>query len=173
MKTNTFVRDMDLEGVDVFDGRKFEIVSDGLTLLFGAQLDIDTTLVSLLHRDGTARRTAADNNGAALKQANRLKGTPFQELSEERGRARLVSLAAEVGERLSEKTAQSFRALAKAHAQTAPLIPQKSVKAAWLRRWCNILASSAAKAFAWYFLNKHPSPGTAAEVPQMHEVLEG
>ena len=50
MRTNTFVRDMDLEGVHGLDGR-----TDGLTLWHEAQLAIDTTLVSLLHRDGAAQ----------------------------------------------------------------------------------------------------------------------
>ena len=59
VRTNTFVRDMDLEGVHVLDGRRLEVVADGLTLWHGAQLAIDTTLVSPLHRDGTARRTAS------------------------------------------------------------------------------------------------------------------
>ena len=101
---------------------------------------LDTTLVSMLHRDGTARRTAADRNGAPLKQARRLKESTYPELSGEGGRARLVVLAAEVGGRWSEETAQFLRALAKAHAQTAPLILQNRVKAAWLRRWSNVLA---------------------------------
>ena len=101
---------------------------------------LDTTLVSPLHRDGTARRTAADRNGAPLKQARRLKESTYPELSGEGGRARLVVLAAEVGGRWSEETAQFLRALAKAHAQTAPLILQNRVKAAWLRRWSNVLA---------------------------------
>ena len=80
-------------------------------------------------------------------------------------------LAAEVGGRWSEETAQFLRALAKAHAQTAPLILQNRVKAARLRRWSNVLACSAARAFALSLLDKHPSPGTGAEVPQVHEVL--
>ena len=120
MRTNTFVRDMDLEGVDVLDARRLEVVADGLTLWHGAQLAIDTTPVSPMHRDGTARRTAADRNEAALKQARRLKETTCPELSGEGGRARLVVLAAEVGRRWSEETAQFLRALAKAHAQTHP-----------------------------------------------------
>ena len=109
VRTNTFVRDMDLEGVHVLDRRRLEVVADGLTLLHGAQLAIDTTLVSPLHWDGTARRTAADCNGAALKQARRLKETTCPELSGEGGRARLVVLAAEVGGRWSEETRQSAR----------------------------------------------------------------
>ena len=34
---------------------RLEVVADGLTLCHGAQLDIDTTLVSPLHREGNAR----------------------------------------------------------------------------------------------------------------------
>ena len=52
-----------------------------------------------------------------------------------------------------------------------PLILQNRVKAAWLRRWSNVLAWSAARDFALSLLNKHPNPGTGAEVPQVHKVL--
>ena len=55
VRTNTFVRDLDLAGVNVLDGRRLEVVADGLTLWHGAQLAKDTTLVSPLQRDGTAR----------------------------------------------------------------------------------------------------------------------
>ena len=171
VRTNTFVRDLDLAGVNVLDGRRLEVVADGLTLWHGAQLAIDTTLVSPLHRDGTARRTAADRDGAALLQARRTKETTYPELSGEGGRARLVVLAAEVGGRWSEETAQFLRALAKASARTAPLILQNRVKAAWLRRWSGVLACSAARAFAWSLLDKPANPGTGADAPPMHEVL--
>ena len=150
---------MDLEGVTVLDVRRLAVVADDLLLWHGAQLAIDTTLVSPLHRDGTARRTAADRNEAALKQARCLKETTDPELSEEGARARLVVPAAEVRERWSEETAH----------QTAPLILQNRVKAAWLRRCSNVLACSAA--FALSLLDKHPNPGTVAEVLQVHEVL--
>ena len=130
MRTNTLVRVLDLAVVNVLDGRRLEVVADGLTLWHGAQLAIDTTWVSPLHRDGTARRTATDRDGAALLQARRTKETTYLELSGEGGRARLVVLAAEVGGRWSEETAQFLRALAKASAQTAPLILQNRVQAA-------------------------------------------
>ena len=45
------VRDMDLEGPNP---RRLEIVEDGLPLCGGAQLAIDTTLISTLHCDGSA-----------------------------------------------------------------------------------------------------------------------
>ena len=93
------VRNLDIEGGNPTDARRLEIVVDGLTLFDGAQLAIDTTLVSPLKRDGTARRRAADHNGAALEDARRKKDRTYPELAGDRGRARLVVLAAEVGER--------------------------------------------------------------------------
>ena len=48
-------RDMDLGHFDALDARRLEVVADGFTLWRGAQLAIDTTLVSPLKTDGTAR----------------------------------------------------------------------------------------------------------------------
>ena len=76
-----------------------EVVADGLTLWQGAQLATDTTLVSPLRRDGSARPRAADHNGAALDEARRRKERTHPELSGDGGRACLVVLAAEVGGR--------------------------------------------------------------------------
>ena len=49
------------------DGRR--LVVDGLLLFGGAQLAVDTTLVSTLHGDGSARRRAVDEDGVALAAA--------------------------------------------------------------------------------------------------------
>ena len=173
VRTNTFVRDMDLEGVNILDGRRLEVVADGLSLWHGAQLAIDTTLVSPLRRDGRARRTAADRNGVALKQARRLKETTYPELSGEDGRARLVVLAAEIGGRWSEETAQFLRALAKAHARSVPLLLQSRVKAAWLRRWSNILACAAARAFRVVPPGQAPEPGNRGRGARDARGVEG
>ena len=54
------VRNLDIEGGNPTDARRLEIVVDGLTIFDGAQLAIDTTMVSPLQRDGTARRRASD-----------------------------------------------------------------------------------------------------------------
>ena len=56
VRLNVFVRDMDLTEPNRLDGRRLEVVADGLPLHGGAQLAIDTTMVSPLQRDGTARR---------------------------------------------------------------------------------------------------------------------
>ena len=65
------------------------VVVDGLHLFGGAQLAVDTTLVSTLHGDGSARRRAADEDGVALAAARKVKETP----SWPRARARLVCVS--------------------------------------------------------------------------------
>ena len=131
MTSNMFVRDMDLAAFDALDNRRLEV----LTLWRGAQLAIDTTMVSPLRRDGTARPRAANHDGAALEDARRRKEATYPELSGEGGRARLVVLAAEVGGRWSVETAQFLTALAKARAEEVPLVLQGRAEAAWVRRW--------------------------------------
>ena len=96
LTTNVFVRDMDLAVFNVMDSRRLEVVADGLTAFRGAQLAIDTTLVSAIRRDGTARPGAATRAGVALAAARRTKERTYPELTGEGGRARLVVLA-EVG----------------------------------------------------------------------------
>ena len=46
-----FVRDLDLAEFNRFDARRLDVVADGIPLFGGAQLAIDTTMVSPLHRD--------------------------------------------------------------------------------------------------------------------------
>ena len=61
------VRDLDLWPPHRIDNRILEVVADGLRLHGGAQLAIDTTLVSALTRDGTARPGADRHDGVALR----------------------------------------------------------------------------------------------------------
>ena len=51
------VRDLDVHPVNNLDSRRLEVVVDGLSFFRGAQLAIDTTLVSPLSRNGTAPST--------------------------------------------------------------------------------------------------------------------
>ena len=117
-------------------------------LVAGSPVVIDTTLVSPLRRDGSPRRGAARRSGVALEEALRRKETTHPELVGEGGRARLVVLAAQTGGRWSNETAHFLRSLAKAKAESVPLLLQNRVKAAWLRRWSSILACSAGRGFA-------------------------
>ena len=58
VRTNVMVRDLDLGASNHLDGRRLEIIADGLPLWRGAQLAIDTTLVSSIAAAGTANRHA-------------------------------------------------------------------------------------------------------------------
>ena len=57
---------------DLLDNRRIEIIADGLPLFHGAQLAVDTTMVSALHADGNPRRQSDVLDGAILtrKRAN-------------------------------------------------------------------------------------------------------
>ena len=75
------VRDFDLKHLQGPDGRRLE-VADCLPLFGGAQLALDTTLVSALKGDGTARRGAADFDGVALEVHERGRHARTQSLWE-------------------------------------------------------------------------------------------
>ena len=97
MGTDIMVRDMDLLPQDRQDGRRLEVVADGLPLFHGAQLAIDTTLVSPVSRDGLPYPRCVREDGAALTAARRRKERTYPELTGQFGRTRLVVLAGEVG----------------------------------------------------------------------------
>ena len=141
------VRDLDLSQVPGVDGRRLEVVAEGLSLFGGAQLAIDATLFSALRGDGTSR-VGAPTPGAALKAARRRKERTYTELAGEGERARLAVLAGEVGGRWSSETASFLSSLAQHKAQEAPELLKASVEAAWRRRWAAMLTCTAAKAHA-------------------------
>ena len=103
MATNLFVRNMDLGVPSAGDNRRLEVVIDGLPLFGGAQLAVDTTLVSALKENGEPRRGAADRDRVALAAARRVKERTYPELVDPGRRARLVVFALEVGGRWSEE----------------------------------------------------------------------
>ena len=98
-----------------------EEVAEGLPLHGGAQLAVDTTLVSAHHCDGTAKPGAAH-----IVVARRRKERTHPELVGPRSRAKLVVLAGEVGGRWSEETLSFLRLLAAARAFAASLLEQRS-----------------------------------------------
>ena len=118
-----------------------EVVVDGLPLWNGAQLAIDTTVVSPVRSDGTVRAGTASIKGKALDVAKARKARRYPELSGEHGRARLVVLVTEVGGRWSKEAATFLCSLATAKARDAPFALGGSVRAAWLRRWQGMLES--------------------------------
>ena len=81
VSTNVLVRDLDILPLDRQDGRKLEVVADGLPLFHGAQLAIDTTIVSPLRADGTSRPGSHARDGVALHAARRAKTRTYPELT--------------------------------------------------------------------------------------------
>ena len=71
--TNVMVRDLDLLPLHQVDAHRLEVVADGLPLFHGAQVALDTTLVSPLRRDGTPHTRCAVEDGVASMQARRRK----------------------------------------------------------------------------------------------------
>ena len=80
MTTNVLVRDFDLAAPHVDDARRLEVVVDMLPLFGGAQLVVDTTLVSALRADGSCRRRAAQHDGLAAEAARLKRREPILNL---------------------------------------------------------------------------------------------
>ena len=71
---NVLVRDLNVDPARQ-DDRRIEVIANGLPLWGGAQLAVDTTLVSPLTAAGLPRRAGCRTAGAALLTARRAKGT--------------------------------------------------------------------------------------------------
>ena len=130
---NVLLRDMNLSGISARDGRRVEVVANGLPLWSGAQLVIDTTLVSPVQRNGLPQPGAEEEDGIQLSRARRRKEVTYRELLRSR-RCRLVVLGVEVGGRWSQEAFAVIRQLAKAKARTKPTIIRKSVQIAFQHR---------------------------------------
>ena len=113
-------QDLDLPPRAGADNRRLEVVADGLSLFHGAQLAIDTTMVSPVRMDGSARRQCATTDGAAMAQARVRKERTYPELAQAHGRARLVVVACEVGGRWSDEALSFLNSLANAKVRDEP-----------------------------------------------------
>ena len=165
------VQDMDLARPDALDNRRLEIVADGLPLFQGAQLAVDTTLVSALRRDGVPHSRAENHNGAVLDAARRRKERTFPELTGQFGRTRLVVLAGEVAGRWSEESRDFLSQLAKANARREPFHLRARARQAWRHRWATLLACSASKAFALSLLEHRGGSGVDGVTPPTTAVI--
>ena len=101
------VRDLDLAEPRAADGRRLEVVVDGLPLFGRCQLVVDTTVVCALHCDGSSHRGAENLDGVVLERT-------YPELVGPRRRAPLVVLGIDVGGRMSMETTSFLSQLAKA-----------------------------------------------------------
>ena len=170
MTTNVMLRDLDMVLPNAADGRRLEVVADGLPLFGGAQLAVDTTLVCALRRDGNPTRNAADEDGVALRRARHRKERTYPELVGRRARARLVVIAVEVGGRWSEEARSFLSQLAKARARGENKLLRKRAEQAWRLRWGSLLACTAARAVAMSLLELPGARGADGATPPSHEV---
>ena len=145
--TNVFLRDMNLD-VPVLDGRRIEVVANGLPIWHGAQLAVDTTLVSPIRGDGRPHRRAASEPGVVLGRADwRKRRSIYPELLQAR-RSRLLVLGFEVGGRWSGAALDFLRRLARTRARGVPSVLQASARQAFAYRWSGLLSVAAQNAFA-------------------------
>ena len=134
VSTNVCVRDLDLA-----DGRRFE---------------------SPLHRDGIARRRAADVDGAALEAARRRKERIYPELLSDESKARLVALAAEVG-----------RTVERGHPVPPPWPKHARCPFLWsCKVGLGLRGSAGGVPSSPALLDQRPVP-QVCEIPSAHEVL--
>ena len=154
------------------DQREIEVVAHGLPLWGGAQLAVDTTLVSPVARNGRPQPGADARDGAQLAEARRRKERKYPELLESR-RCRLVVLGMEVGGRWSDEAHRFVRLLAKAKARTVPGPTRASARAAYRHRWTAILAVAAQRAFAASLLElpMGEAGGVDGDPPLLEDVL--
>jgi len=150
------VADFNLAQVTRQDDRCIEVIANGLNLWGGAQLAIDTTLVSPLTGDGQPRRRAGTYAGAALHTTRRSKERTYPEFLQSR-RCRLVVLAFETGGRWSHEATNFIRLLAQSKARQAPALLQRSVMAALISRWSAMFSHAAMQSFAASLLDQNLS----------------
>ena len=150
--TNVFVRDMDLTALDVIDSRRFEVVVDGLTAFRGAQLAIDTTLVSALRRDGTSWRCCKSwCCVGSSSQAEKARTHPELTGKGEQSPLGCLGCGGQM-QTVGPDCSIPCRLVQRQSGDSARAPP--SVEAAWLRRWSAMLACSAAKAFTHSLLGR-------------------
>ena len=168
---NVLVRDLNVNPVRQ-DDRRIQVIANGLPLWGGAQLAVDTTLVSPLTAAGAPRRAGGRTTGAALLAARRAKERTYPELCRS-SRCRLTVLAIEVGGRWSAEAATFVRQLARCEASSTPPPSRAAAISAFTLRWSALLSFAAARSFAASLLSL-PLTGTAnvdGELPPLSDML--
>ena len=168
---NVLVRDLNVDPARQ-DDRRIEVIANGLPLWGGAQLAVDTTLVSPLTAAGLPRRAGGRTAGAALLTARRAKERTYPELCRS-NRCRLTVIALEIGGRWSAEAATFVRLLARCRARSAPPPSRAAAISAFTLRWSAFLSFAAARSFAASLLSL-PLTGTAnvdGELPPLSDIL--
>ncbi len=137
---NVFLRDMNVNGISAHDGRRVEVVANGLPLWNGVQLVVDATLVSPVRRDGSPQPGAEEENAVQLDRARARKERTYRELLRSR-RCRLVCLGMEVGGRWSQEAYTFVHLLARCKARAKAAIIRKAVQMSFMHRWNSYIGS--------------------------------
>ena len=162
VSTNVFLRDMNIDDA-VADARQIEVVANGLPMWNGAQVAIDTTMVSPVTANGMARPSADVRPGVPCESIIREKRRrKYPELLRA-GRCRLFVFALEVGGRWDKGALRFLRKLAFGRARAVPDWLQASTAHAYLYRWSAMLAVAAQKAYA----------ATLLRLPLDREIVNG
>ena len=154
--THTRLADLNVQHVHHIDDRRIEVIANGLALWGGAQLAVDTTLVSPLTRAGEPRRRAGRFAAAALHDARKAKERAYPELLRN-SRCRLVVLGIEVGGRWSEEAASFITNLARAKTRDTPAPLRQAATASLISRWTAFLTHATFTAFAASLLFEDPT----------------
>ena len=164
--TNVALRELNLD-VPAADGRRTEVVANGLPLWQGAQIAIDATVVSPVRRDGSARPEADSEPGLALARALNRKHRTYPKLQRAR-RCKLVVFGVELGGRINRSTLTFLR-------QRAPWCVA-GAQQALVRRWTALPSLAALRAHACSLLElpvaASPADLDGKEVP-LGDLLAG
>ena len=170
--THTRLADLNVQHVQHIDDRRIEVIANGLALWGGAQLAVNTTLVSPLTRAGEPRRRAGRFAGAALTDARKAKERAYPELLRN-SRCRLVVLGIEVGGRWSEEAASFITSLARTKTRDTPAPLRHAAATSLISRWTALLTHAAMTAFAASLLFEDPTNhhNLDGEPPSLSDLL--
>ena len=124
----------------ITDGRRIEIVANGLQAYHGQQLAIDTTCVSPISRAGFPHSGTTSEPRRAVAAAVARKRRRYPELLAARSRCRLLVFGVEVGGRWGVETRNLVRHLATQRSQDASYWLRAAACAGWIARWTGIVA---------------------------------
>ena len=172
VRSNVLLRDLNISRINLDDGRKIEVIVDGLSLYHGKQLAVDATIVGALGRNGKAHKGCSEHDGIAMTRARTRKENKYPELLGRSSRAKLVVFAMEVGGWWSPESWKCLAALARGRARDVPDILRVSAAAAWQRRWSCLLAVAVQRAVACTLLGEKDGGGVNGELATTADVLE-
>ena len=145
----------------ITDGRRIEIVANGLQVYHGQQLAIDTTCVSPISRAGFSHPGTTSEPGRAVATAVARKRRRYPELLAARSRCRLlVCWGVEARNRV--------RHLATQRSQDAPSWLRAAACAGWIARWTGIVAVATQRVLASSLLELPPHGDTIdGDIPSL------